>query len=244
MLRGKESERAVACALTMQNALAQINRKQRARHLPELDMGIGIETGEVVVGNIGSEQRAKYTAVGSPVNTAFRIESITVGGQILIGENTYEKVARVVSVSRQMDVEFKGIIGSLRLYEVDGIAGDWKVNLSPVEPDPLCQPPRPVTVRVQKLDAKKVSGPPLDASLIAGGRHRLELDLAEEIETNSQVRIRLTEAGVEIPDAYGTVVGVTPDEARPGRSRTLLRITWIPEETRRFLDRACGFAGQ
>ena len=77
-----DAERAVACALEMQLALLQFNAEQRQLDLPELAMGIGINTGEVIVGNIGSLKRSKYGAVGSAINTAYRIESHTVGGQI------------------------------------------------------------------------------------------------------------------------------------------------------------------
>jgi adenylate cyclase len=59
-------------------------------------MGIGVNTGEVVVGNIASERRAAYGAVGSPINFADRIESHTVGGQILISPSTYDKVRAIV----------------------------------------------------------------------------------------------------------------------------------------------------
>jgi adenylate cyclase len=62
--------------------------------LPALEMGIGINTGPVVVGNLGSEARTKYGIVGAVVNVASRIESNTVGGQVLVGEATYAKVMR------------------------------------------------------------------------------------------------------------------------------------------------------
>ena len=58
-------------------------------------MGIGVNTGEVVVGNIGSERRVAYGAVGSPINFAYRIESYTVGGQILISPGTHRKVLSI-----------------------------------------------------------------------------------------------------------------------------------------------------
>jgi adenylate cyclase len=75
-----DTERAVACAIEMQQALAALNVEQSAQHLPKLAMGIGINTGEVIVGNIGSLQRSKYGAVGSAINTTYRIESHTIGG--------------------------------------------------------------------------------------------------------------------------------------------------------------------
>src|SRR5262247_1059754 len=82
--RDDDAERAVACALAMQLRLADINAPNRQAGLPDVEMGIGIHTGEVVVGNIGSQQRTKYGAVGSAVNLTGRIESYTTGGQILI----------------------------------------------------------------------------------------------------------------------------------------------------------------
>ena len=62
--------RAVACAVEMQRALVEINKEQRARGMAELHMGVGINTGEVIVGNIGSEKRTKYGAMGTAINMA------------------------------------------------------------------------------------------------------------------------------------------------------------------------------
>ncbi|MGQ0545601.1 MAG: adenylate/guanylate cyclase domain-containing protein, partial [Betaproteobacteria bacterium] len=79
--------RAVACAIEMQNAMAEVNARNRAEGLPELEMGIGLNDTEVVVGNVGSAKRSKYAAVGAGVNLASRIESYTVGGQVLVSES-------------------------------------------------------------------------------------------------------------------------------------------------------------
>ncbi|MHC5824709.1 MAG: adenylate/guanylate cyclase domain-containing protein, partial [Nostoc sp.] len=85
---GKEDDalRAVTCACAMQLAMVGVNEKMKTLGWPLLEMGIGINTGEVIVGNIGSEKRTKYGIVGSQVNLTYRIESYTSGGQILISE--------------------------------------------------------------------------------------------------------------------------------------------------------------
>ena len=99
-----DPERAIACAIEMQMALQEINAERLELQLPELAMGIGINTGEVIVGNIGSEKRTKYGAVGSAINAAYRIESYTVGGQILISPTTYEHVRSLVQVRDTLGV--------------------------------------------------------------------------------------------------------------------------------------------
>ena len=71
---------AVVCALHMQASMEEINVMNQADGLPHLEMGIAVNTGSVVVGNIGSERRTKYGLVGAQVNLTGRLESFTVGG--------------------------------------------------------------------------------------------------------------------------------------------------------------------
>ena len=84
--------RAVACALSMQAAMDEINAENEADGMPRLAMGIGVNTGSVVVGNIGSERRTKYSVVGSDVNFASRMEAFALAGQVLISASTYSRV--------------------------------------------------------------------------------------------------------------------------------------------------------
>ena len=106
--KADDPARAVACALAMQQSLADLNRDLLADGLPPLEMGIGINTGPVVVGNLGSEARTKYGIVGTVVNIASRIESNTVGGQVLVGEATYAQVNAQVTAQPPMTVMMKG----------------------------------------------------------------------------------------------------------------------------------------
>ena len=121
--RDDDAERAVACALAMQLRLHATNAPNRQAGLPEVDMGIGIHTGEVVVGHIGSQQRTKYGVVGSAVNLTGRIESYTTGGQILISPTTYAATAALLTVSHQLTVAPKGVAAPITLYAVSGIGG-------------------------------------------------------------------------------------------------------------------------
>ncbi len=89
------AERAIACAIEMQNAMARVNEHNRSQGLPEIEMGIGLNDEEVIVGNIGSSKRSKYGVVGSGVNMTSRIESYSVGGQILISDSVRKEAGDI-----------------------------------------------------------------------------------------------------------------------------------------------------
>ena len=116
------AQKAVACAAAMQQAMGDVNRENVANGLPEVAIGIGINTGDVVVGNIGSEMRAKYGVVGHNVNMAARIEAYTAGGQTLISENTRNACGDALQVNKEIRVLPKGFDEEISIYDVAGIA--------------------------------------------------------------------------------------------------------------------------
>jgi class 3 adenylate cyclase len=109
---------AVDSAIRMQKALVEVSQEMVAEGLPELGMGIGIHTGQVVVGNIGSEKRGKYGVVGSAVNTTKRIESMAEAGVILISDKTLSVLGNRVQVVRKLQVELKGLAGTRDLFQI------------------------------------------------------------------------------------------------------------------------------
>jgi class 3 adenylate cyclase len=109
---------AVDSAIRMQKALLEVSQEMVAEGLPELGMGIGIHTGQVVVGNIGSEKRGKYGVVGSAVNTTKRIESKSEAGMILMSDKTLSALGNRVQVVRKLQVELKGLEGTRDLFQI------------------------------------------------------------------------------------------------------------------------------
>lgn len=112
---------AVACAVEMQNVNEADHEWYRQRDLPELEMGIGINSGTAVVGNIGSKQKMKYGVMGYAVNLAGRIESLTTGGQIFISEQTKELISDDIRILSRNEVLLKGATDSIIVYDVGGI---------------------------------------------------------------------------------------------------------------------------
>ncbi len=114
-------KRAVACALEMQKAMEALNRDYLRLGLPELQTGIGINSGQLIVGNIGSEKRKKYGAVGIPINLAFRVQAEAEGGEILVSPAVFHDLREELLVEGTKQCSLKGIEPPITLYRVEGL---------------------------------------------------------------------------------------------------------------------------
>ncbi len=150
-------EQAVVCALRMQAAMAEINAANEVDGFPYLEMGIAVNTGDVVVGNIGSERRTKYGIVGAQVNFTGRMESYSVGGQVLISPSTYDRLSHLVEVRDILQVGMKGVPDPVKLYDIRGIHGPWQITLPEVETE-LKSLTQPLSVRLYRIKNKIVTG--------------------------------------------------------------------------------------
>jgi len=124
------ADRAVACAIAMQNRMATVNDENAAAGLPEVQMGVGVNTGAVVVGNIGSARRAKYGVVGIDVVLAARIQAQAAAGQILISDASREACGAPTRVSASHDTPMKGVTRPVTLHDVAGIGQPYDLQLS------------------------------------------------------------------------------------------------------------------
>ena len=112
--------RAVRMAIAMQRAVSRMQDTWTDQGLENLAVGMGINTGWVTVGNIGSERHSEYTVVGNSVNLAARVESVSEGGQILLTRRTYSLVKDHVEARALKPVKLKGIPEPVQVYEVTG----------------------------------------------------------------------------------------------------------------------------
>ena len=166
---GDDVERAVRCAIDMQIAMTAFNEESLAAGQPSLDMGIGLNTGDVIAGNIGSERAAKYGAVGEAVNLTARIEGLTIRSQVLLSAATRLELPDGFDLQGPRSVRVKGVSDALEVWEVLGAGG----------PEPR---------RVPKRETAPRQSVELNASLtfLAGTRLEEESTPAQVTELSSE----------------------------------------------------------
>lgn len=174
---------AVAAAICMQNAMGDINDYCQQKQYPMLEIGIGIHSGEVFIGNVGSEKMIRYNVIGAVVNECSRIEGHTVGGQILASEETISKIRDIVDYTNQTHVTAKGIQKPMFLYEVLGIGGEYDCNIKNVSFDVLHDVNDWILLNLYPIRGKMIQNRPVCAVLRKFSRKRAWAKLLEANET-------------------------------------------------------------
>jgi len=236
VLRDNDARRAVACAIEMQLAMTDVNRRCREHGYPEVQQGIGINSGQIVVGNIGSKKRMKYGVVGRNVNLTSRIESYTVGGQIFISENTVDECGRhLLRIDDEMEVMPKGVKKPITIYEVGGIGGEFNLFLPEKVEMVLPDLPRPFPILFTILEGKHAGDEAHKGTVVR------MLDTTAEIEagvsaaklTNLKISVFDPDGHEVTTDLYAKIISVVSD--KPAAFR--VRFTAIPPEADAFLKR-------
>lgn len=232
-----EELRAAACAIEMLNAMPDINRWNVANGLPTVEMGIGIHSGEVVLGNIGSELRAKYGIVGATINLTSRVESFTVGGQVLLSEATRARCGDALGIGATQVVSPKGVKGTLTIHEALSVGAPFDVRLASAN-ETLVTPKSPVEVRFGVVKGKAVSDLTHVGHVEALSEQSFELRVDEPLPPLTDLQLRLVDGDALRPgDVYGKVLKA---DVRP--NVVYLRLTSVPPEVKPVLEAARGGA--
>jgi adenylate cyclase len=124
--------KAVACALAMLQGLEEFNRTRAAENQAAIRIGVGINTGNVITGSIGSTRALQYTAIGDAMNVASRLVNVAGSGEIIVSEDTYRQIKGRVEATALPPVKVKGKADELKVYRITGlrnvmtpIPGEW-----------------------------------------------------------------------------------------------------------------------
>lgn len=229
------ARRALLCAVEMQIGMDKLRGRHRSEHLPELYLGIGISTGSVMAGLIGSDAYRAYTVIGDEVNMAARIEALSLRGQVLMSEATYAPCRDFVHVGEPMDVYVKGRASLMRVREALGIPALGKV----VPRQDLRKSPRvPVRLDLQYwlLEGKTAHGKALRGEVRDLGYHGLLAELQNPAPLYSELKLAfaLPPVGFSADEVYARIMS-----SRQHGARTLagVEFTSVDDGTRMNIER-------
>jgi len=209
------ARRAILCAVQMQIAMDELREKQRAENVPEMFLGIGVNTGKVMTGLIGSELYRAHTVIGDEVNLASRIEAFSLRGQVLVSQSTYDLCKDFADCGPPVQVYMKGKAESVQIREVKAIPSLGKFV-------PRREMRRSARVEVLLPFAYQiVSRKAVLATVETGTIHNIgydgalvEIDRPLPLYAELKLAMNLVSLGYRAEDVYGRIVDVREDKGR------------------------------
>ena len=205
--REDDAERAAACAVAMQLAMAEVNDTNRRGGLPEVQMGVAVHTGEVIVGNIGSQTRAKYGVVGTNVNLTARIESFTLPGQVLVSQSTVDSAGDTLLLGESRTFQAKGFKDPVAAYELKGVRGA-QGGVLPEAEEEMRDLAREIPVSFTVVDGTHIRQASAEGRFVRASPSGAWVSSEQKAPPRANVRIRVRdESGTELPvELYAKVV--------------------------------------
>lgn len=238
--RPDDVENALACAVAMQLAMTEVNEGNQARGMPDLYMGIALNTGSVVAGKLGCQHYYEYTVIGEEVNLTARIEAHCLRGQILISENTFNQASEYIEVGELNTIEVKGIREAVDLYELYATS---KPNYMVVPRRERRNSPRiPVLLpfTFQCLSGKIVSKEKYQGEVVDIGYNGLLIQTETQLAKSSEIKMSLAMElfSDRVTDIYARIL---KSEEVDGTFRSSLEFTTIAAEgldaIKRYVDK-------
>jgi adenylate cyclase len=228
------ARRAVRCALEMQKAMAGINEHNRRRGWPEIEMGIALHSGEVVIGNIGSTKRSKYGVMGRTVNQVARIESFTVGGQVLVSPDLIRTANGGLILGDAIDVHGKGMREAIKCRELLGHE-DHPELMHEEEETSFTTLAQPIPARYVQLTDKQLDERMQSAVLLVMSHRRAVIETENPLSRYVNIVLRLEgeDGSKEDPEVYAKVIRVLDESSK----RYVIHFTSVPPDIRAWFDR-------
>lgn len=180
--------RALCCAVEMQQAMLDLNNHYLRRQMPELHLGIGVNTGTVMAGRFGSQAYSEYAVIGNEVSLASRIESFSLRGQVLISESTYARCNGVASATEPKEVFVAGKSLPVQVRELIAIASRrLKVPRQEFRRSHRVEVRVPCSFRM--LDEQVPVGAPVRALIRDVGYHGLLLELERPLSQQAEISL-------------------------------------------------------
>ncbi|MDE6625834.1 MAG: adenylate/guanylate cyclase domain-containing response regulator [Lachnospiraceae bacterium] len=177
---------AVAAGIAMQNCMGEVNAYCEQQGYSLLEMGIGIHRGEAFIGNVGSKKMMRYNVIGGVVNECSRIESFSVGGQVLVSREALDTISCPVEVHDRMAIMAKGVHKPVTVCEVIGIGGSYQCSIGNVEFDALKAVDKWTVFNLYRIEGKRVSGEPVSTLLMQFSRKRAVVELLDNEEERTK----------------------------------------------------------
>jgi adenylate cyclase len=223
--------RAVRGALEMQQAMRGVNAYNRRQGWPEIEMGIALNTGEVVVGNIGSTKRSKYGVVGQMVNLTARIETFTVGGQVLVSPSLISAVNQGLVLGEEIEVHGKGMQQPLRCRELLGHEDHPELSLQEEE-QVFLNLAEPLSLSYVVLTGKQLDGPRQPATLVSVSPRQAVIEVTGQLSPYANIMLE-QEAVFQGEELYAKVLRPLEESSQ----LYIIHFTSVPPGLRAWLDR-------
>lgn len=234
--------RAVACAVEMQRALEVFNEELARRGLDRLEMGIGLNSGDVILGNIGSSHHVKWGVVGDAVNMAARVETFTVGGEVLLTRETLVEAGPLVEARGPIRVKVKGAVDSLELFAVLKVGGAFDCAVPAEVRAVVEQVPVRLEAGVARIVDKEVLPTRLRARIVSLGSRGATVAVSGTLAVYDDVQLRILLPDGPLDEVYAKVVRAEPGGAldlpeHSGEAAlALVRFTSLPAGGRKRLE--------
>ncbi len=184
--------RALGCAARMQQAMLDLNAGNLTRGLPEIHAGIGINTGEVMVGTFGPQQHCEYTAIGDEVNFTARVESFSLRGQILLSESSYNAARDYIEIGSIRQLRVKGRRGPINLYEMTAVTAPERTIVPRVEMRSSPRVAVQLPLRFYRVHNKQVIDQPHRGNIVNLGYDGMLTRVPLELPSLSEISFTVT----------------------------------------------------